>query len=834
MKRWFHWITVALCLHVGLCASSRAESFTTNIISGVSTNAGIDFIIGNTGSLNYLEINDGGSVMCGDGELGDTVSASNNAALLTDPNSAWIAPFGVYVGETSAGNSLIVSNGAFLSTAILSVIGDSWHGIGNLVIVTGTNTVWSNSGSLEIGREGSGNQLQILNGAQVLSNDSMWVSTQPASSNNTIIVDGANSRLVDNGTFVMGGYGPANQFTLSGGAKFICNGASVDGGANVVTITGSNTVWSNKGSLLFGVSRGDGNQLTIAGGAVVSNLYVGIGNWIAASNNAVLVTDSNTLWQINSYFYVSSSGNIMIVTNGARVNSQGTVIDSGSLNANSPNVLTIADGSVWSNAGLLAVGYYGAGNELDIEGGSQLVGTTNITIGAVGSSYSSSNVLIVAGQNSRLIDSGSFIIGAMEANSGYNRVTIRDGAALITSGQTTIGYENPVGGNTISILGAGSVWTNGWIYIYSSSNKISVTDGAYMHGGAEILSGSDNLILLSGPGTHVDGSFDIGSYGNTNNAVIVSNGAALSGGFVMDYGSKVTLTGTNTVCTNPGTLDVIYENQLSILDGAQLLGSQFVYVTGTGCSINVAGNGARWGGTGQLYFGQFADGNSLAIGVGGSIDAKQMFSGTSGPSNIVTVAGTLTVTNGGAGQIQLQHGQIILQQGVVMTDQLSISAGAMVSGCGTIIGSVNNSGTLMVACPGGTLTLNGIVTNNATIIATNNADIEFLGAVVNNGTIDVINGYAHFPGGFINHGAYVDASNVLKTPNLNFSGADVMISFSCVSGKTYAVEYTDSMLPTNWIALVSGIVGNGGNTQFPDIGAASLTQRFYRVHLMLP
>ena len=839
MRRWFWWVAVVLCLQVGWCSLSRADSFTTNIISGVSTNAGADLIIGNTGSFNYLEINNGGIVTCGDGELGDTVSASNNAALLTDPNSTWIAPFGVYIGETSAGNSLIISNGAFLSTAVLSVVGDSWHGVGNLVVVTGSNTIWSNSGSLEIGYAGSGNQLEVLNGGQVLSNNSVWLSAYYASSNNAIIVNGPNSRLVDNGSFVMGANGPGNQFTLSAGAKFACNGASVDGGANVITITGSNTLWSNSGLLAFGYSRGTNNQITISAGAVANDSGVIIGDW-PASNNTVLVTDTNTLWLITSSFYVSSPGNTITVTNGARVNSGGLVIDSESPTANDPNVLTIAGGSVWSNAGSLVVGYYGAGNELDIEGDSQVIGSTNITIGA--SYNSSSNVLTIAGHNSRLTDSGLFIIGGYGTRSGYNRVTVRDNGALITSSQTIIGYGDPVGGNAISIMGTGSAWTNGTpgnlggIYIYSSSNVLSVTDGAYMHGGAEILSGSDNLILLSGPGTHVDGGFDIGSYGNTNNALIVSNGAALNGGFTLDYGSKVTLTGTNTTCTDSGTLYVIYYDQMSILDGAQLLGNQFVFVNGSGCNINVAGNGARWGKTGILYFGQGTDNNNLTIGVGGSIDAKQLFIGTgsSGPSNLVTIAGALTVTNGGAGQIQLQHGQIILQQGVVMADLLSISAGAMVTGCGTIIGNINNSGTLAVTCPGGTLTLNGIFTNNATIIATNNADIEFLGPVINNGTIDAINGYAHFLGGFINHGSYQDAANVLRTPNLSFSNATAAISFGSVSGKTYAVEYTDDLVTTNWTTLVGGIVGNGVTMQFADPSATNRLQRFYRVHLILP
>jgi hypothetical protein len=195
----------------------------------------------------------------------------------------------------------------------------------------------------------------------------------------------------------------------------------------------------------------------------------------------------------------------------------------------------------------------------------------------------------------------------------------------------------------------------------------------------------------------------------------------------------------------------------------------------------------------------------------------------------------LVITNNlGGALLTLSHGTIFLSSGSVIADSIIISNQSQITGCGTITGSIKNFGTITVTCPGGTLTLNGIVTNNGTIIATNNADIEFLGPVVNNGTIDVVNGYAHFLGGFVNHGTYRDAGTVLKMPNLGFAGADAIISFGSVSGKIYAVEYTDNLILSNWVALANCVTGNGGVMQFNDTGAATVTQRFYRVHLTLP
>jgi hypothetical protein len=317
---------------------------------------------------------------------------------------------------------------------------------------------------------------------------------------------------------------------------------------------------------------------------------------------------------------------------------------------------------------------------------------------------------------------------------------------------------------------------------------------------------------------------------------VVSNGAIVAGPLDLDFDAKVTITDGSTI-SDSGTLYIVNNNQVFIINGGQHLGNPFAVVGGNGNKITVAGSNARWGQIGQLHFGyDTTASNSLIIGEGGSVDAAGMVIGkkTGDTGSVVTVAGSLTVTNGGTGQLQLWHGQILLQQGIITVDLLAISASAAVMGCGTIVGNINNSGTLAVDCPGGTLSISGTVTNNGSITATNNADIEFLGPVVNYGTINVVNGSAHFPGGFINHGSYQDAGTVLNTPGVNLIGSDLAISFGCVSGKTYAVEYRDDLVSSNWAALVDGIVAMGGTTQIIDAAAANLPQRFYRVHLYLP
>ena len=625
MRKSFRWVAVVLCLQGGWCTLSCADSYTTNIISGVSTNTGTYFILGDTGSMNYLLISNGGSLGCVYATIGNNPPASSNTALVTGTNSVWTATGGFFVGEESAGNSLIVSNGGQLISTSLSDLGDGNGASNNVVILTGTNSAWSNNGSLIIGYQGSGNQLLVLNGAQLLSSNFLWLGTE-LTANNALVVDGLHSRVSSSGSFEVGAGGPGNQFTLSGGASFVCAWAQVSGPGNVITISGSNTVWNNHGSLDFGYCCGGSNQLTISAGAVVSNTAVLIGDSIVASNNVVLVAGSNSLWQVNGYFYVTTSGNMITVTNQARVNSSSLTIDNAAPLSQDRSILTVADGSVWSNSGTLDIGYNGAGNELDVEGGSRVMGNTSIILG------NSNSVLNISGANSLLSSSGTLIIGQF---GGGDHVTISNGAALVTSGGTSIGPGN-IAGSTITLTGIGSVWTNGFqIYMSSPNNLISITDGAYLNSGGLLIgnAASGNSVLVGGPGTRMDAGIDIGSCGYTNNSLVVSNGAAVNGDLVLECAGQMTMTGTNTIWSDSGTLYVNGNDQLSILDGAQFLGNQFVYVGGSGNDIVAAGNNARWGKIGQLYFGQSAASNSLTIGAGGSVDAQQMFIGTgnSGP-----------------------------------------------------------------------------------------------------------------------------------------------------------------------------------------------------------
>jgi fibronectin-binding autotransporter adhesin len=642
-KREYRCLVVAACLWAGWSVATRADSFTTNIISGVSTNANGDYILGNTGSFDYLQIDSGGSLVCTLAELGNATAASNNAALVTDPNSVWVATYGLYMGP---GNSLVISNGGLLETGLASYIGDGPGVPSTVAVVTGTNSLWSNSGSLVIGWLCSGAQLSIENGARVVSSNFVWLGTDGVASN-VLIVTGPNSTLADSGGFLMGAGGPDNQFTLSDGGQFTSVGADIDGTNNVVTITGSNTVWSNGGSLQVGQYTGL-NRVTISDGAVVSNADCYIGNNSGDNANIVFVSGTGATWN-TGWVYVGDrcSGNQLVISNSAVVNSTG-----------------------------IDVGFSGQSNQMIVTGTNTICNSSTINVGCGG------------GEN---------------------------------------------------------------------------------------------------------------CFANMNNQLWIENGARVAG----------------TLYASVGTC-------------------------GEGSQVAVTGAGSQWTGIGQLILGPMDMACQFTIANGAIVQAGQMLVGEIGSdgSNQVTIlnGGTLIVTNslGNAPLVLSQTASITLEAGTIIGNNILISNLCQITGCGTITGNIKNLGTLAVNCPGGTLTVSGIVTNYASMVASNGASFEFLSPVVNLGTINVIDGSAQFPGGLVNLGTYLTVSNVLPVVTLGVNGTNVIVSFAATNSLSYVLQYRNDLLAGGWAVLTNNVAGTNAIIQIIDPGAAVLSQRFYRVGIILP
>jgi hypothetical protein len=146
---------------------------------------------------------------------------------------------------------------------------------------------------------------------------------------------------------------------------------------------------------------------------------------------------------------------------------------------------------------------------------------------------------------------------------------------------------------------------------------------------------------------------------------------------------------------------------------------------------------------------------------------------------------------------------------------------------------IDAGGTVLSDC-GGTLTFTGIVTNNGTMRAINGSVLETYSNLVNNGTIDIIEGTTNFHGAFINHGTIVTASSV-KISAVSISGNDVNVQIQSYQGHTYQLEETPSLTPTNWTNIGASQAGTNGVLTFTDTGGATnVPGRFYRIDCSTP
>ena len=75
----------------------------------------------------------------------------------------------------------------------------------------------------------------------------------------------------------------------------------------------------------------------------------------------------------------------------------------------------------------------------------------------------------------------------------------------------------------------------------------------------------------------------------------------------------------------------------------------------------------------------------------------------------------------------------------------------------------------------------------------------------------------------------VVAGSRLRITAVTRSGSDLVIAFASVVGKTYRIETKDDLSLANWTLLQDQVFATSTSTQITDLGATTLSKRFYRV-----
>jgi T5SS/PEP-CTERM-associated repeat protein len=499
--------------------------------------------------------------------------------------------------------------------------------------------------------------------------------------------------------------------------------------------------------------------------------------------------------------------------------------------ASSATVTVSGANSYLSDSGAINVGICGSGLLQVMNSGTiELTGASGITTGV--SASAAGGTVVVAGVGSVLqfdTATGGFTIG----NSGHGTVEALNGGSIVMNGTGGIIIGSAAGADLLEVSGTGAVLnqsTNGARVavggVAGSAGTLEV-----LNGGTMVLDGTraaiDTLtgliVAKSGAGTVlVDGigsSLILGDgaiigYGGNGTLTVQNHGSVTNTGtssFTVGFGSL----GSGTVNVDGGTL--INTNGNFIIGGTNTAGSLVVQgggslTTGNGglalSSINAVGsasasatiNGGTWTVNGALHVGE--DGGSLLDIKTDGTSSGAVNTGTFGIEIASTKSGgsgTITVENGGT----LSGGQLQIAT-VGTAGALSIAAGGVATVSNATIGSggaVTLSGGTLSA--GGLTQVNGMISGFGTLIA----------GLTNSGTVTASGGRLIVTGSIAGTGAITigGASTMEVDSGLGFGQAVTFLT--SVSPEALQLNLltspTQSFGLANWQGGDELIIGNG-------------------------
>ncbi|MFZ0435497.1 MAG: autotransporter-associated beta strand repeat-containing protein, partial [Chthoniobacterales bacterium] len=640
--------------NIGFYAVSSNNSVLVTGSNSLWTSAG-DLVVGRAGSGNTLVISNRSTVANVDGFIGFGATSSNNSVLVTS-NSLWTNSGGMNVGFTGSGNNLVMSNGGRVANGF-GTIGFLAESSNNSVQVTGNNSTWTNSNELNVGLSGSSNSLVISDGGMV-ANGGGIIGNASTSSNNSVLVTGSDSLWSNSGALTVG-YAGAGSLTVANGATVTASGITIAsqsgsagtlnigslGGAdsagtiaaatisfgsgmgilnfnqiNSVTITNviagpGNGVINQFGS---GTTILTGNNSGFSGLTTITNGTLQIGDGVAAgasvstgnfTNDSLLsfvptATDTYTLsGNISGSGSITQRGNGTLILSGNNTYTGTTLISAGTLQLNGTN----SAGDISVSGGTLSGTGSATGSAVTVGSGAVIapgsgssIGT--LSIGSLTLNGGTLNILLDANSCSLLDVNGFSDLGGglhFSTNAVLNASTyifLTNSGASFTNTFASVsnlptGYQLVYGGKSvylqlISQLGPVSTsfaGTNAVITGGSTNFTVTVTNSAPV--------GSDNLVFTGTSGTNVSGSLgsttvapqSSASFSNLFAFVGTNVGAGQQGAVTINSTNSIPLTATGTV-----SVDVYNHAEGSISTNAVDLGSAIVGYTSLSNSLMVS------------------------------------------------------------------------------------------------------------------------------------------------------------------------------------------------------------------------------------------------------
>jgi T5SS/PEP-CTERM-associated repeat protein/autotransporter-associated beta strand protein len=298
----------------------------------------------------------------------------------------------------------------------------------------------------------------------------------------------------------------------------------------------------------------DTGTTTITSSDNYDNTFIGLN----ANNNRLNVLNPGTVLANSVDVFVGrfSSGNSMVISNGARVvNIDGYI---GTFAGLAPNnsVLVTGTGSAWANTGVLNVGFQSSGNTLTVANGGAVSATT-LRIATQAGSSGTVNIGSLGGSDTAgSLGTTPITFGAGTGTLNFNQTDTATLTQLI-SGSTGV--------NTVSQLGSGTT-------ILSGANTF--TGATFLNNGTLVTTttsalGAGNVTLNAGTiqinsRLNLDGTLD---WASTNATVAI--GSVQSGHFI-DVAGNLSNGGGNGYTFNLTGSSVATGNTVVLLDASNM------------------------------------------------------------------------------------------------------------------------------------------------------------------------------------------------------------------------------------------------------------------------
>ena len=818
----------ALCLTATLFSLStlRAQvvadggSATLNNVTNSFTG---DVTVGTNGSFTLLTLS-GNTLLTNalNGIIGANVAARSNTVQLISAGARWQMGGSLVVGSNGAVSRLVISNGSSVRDAF-GYIGFSTVGNSNLVTVTGTGSLWSNSSGLWVGSNGSANRLVVSNSATVAA-PVAYLGFNASATNNRIVIDGGTLRVtnaagtglfdlrrgtnvLDNGIIDVDRLQmtvSAGRFEFNGGTLLVRSGVVSNGAPFTVGASGSvpallalrtNQSFAITNNFILG-SNVPNCQLLITNGGQLAlgtnhTSYLGFNQ--ASTNNSALLSGTGSAW--STYFLLMpSAGNQITVSNGGALATSFAHLGFNVVSGISNSVVVTGAGSRWTNRSELWLGNGSAGNQVVVTNGGVMQTETSI----IGNAGARSRVL-VTGAGSLWNNTAAFYLGY--AASSTNELVVSNGAVLRNATSGDIGYQTS--GNLALLTGAGSLWTIQTtlnVGRIGSGNQLVVSNGATV--------GANNLFVGANSGAGNSLTVEAGNLFTTNvsltGTVDVRRGSLTFNSGTITADVLLATLPTGTIAFNGGVLNA---RTATVANGAP-------FIVGNGTAA------ASYGMSGTI-----ANLHSFANGLAVSSNATLTGNGT--------IAGPLTISPGGKLVPGASIGSIILSNSPALNGatfmELGKNGSVQTNDVLQVVGALTYGGTLTVSNLGPTALAAGdrFQLFSATSFAGSftsldlpalNTGLGWTNKLLVDGSIEVVSVSVAPPSfaGIAVSGTNVVISGTNGVPNANYS----------------VLTTTNVTLPLiNWSSIATNQFDSSGNFSFTNAIDANDLQRYFQVRL---